>query len=69
MVLNSREKAIKDLLSRSASKLDEWMTRGLVGSLKIPMTWLNEAKVCNLITQKYWSLNSRLPPQGNIRTG
>lgn len=40
-----REKAIKDLLARSASKLDEWMTRGIVGSLKIPIPWVNEAKV------------------------
>ncbi|RDB27909.1 Nuclear pore complex protein Nup98-Nup96 [Hypsizygus marmoreus] len=39
-----REKAIKDLLARSAGKLDEWMTRGIVGSLKIPMAWVNEAK-------------------------
>ncbi|KAJ8472744.1 hypothetical protein ONZ45_g16544 [Pleurotus djamor] len=39
-----REKVIKDLLTRSASKLDEWMIRGIVGSLKIPMTWVNEAK-------------------------
>ncbi|KAF9460038.1 nuclear protein 96-domain-containing protein [Collybia nuda] len=39
-----REKAIKDLLARTASKLDEWMTRGVVGSLKIPMAWVNEAK-------------------------
>ncbi|KAK7681366.1 hypothetical protein QCA50_015457 [Cerrena zonata] len=39
-----RKRAIKDLLSRSASKLDDWMTRGLVGSLKIPLTWVNEAK-------------------------
>ncbi|KAF8635366.1 hypothetical protein AX15_000371 [Amanita polypyramis BW_CC] len=39
-----RERAIKDLLTRSASKIDEWMTRGLVGSLKIPLSWVNEAK-------------------------
>ncbi|EJF57390.1 hypothetical protein DICSQDRAFT_157411 [Dichomitus squalens LYAD-421 SS1] len=39
-----RVKAIKELLTRSASKLDDWVTRGLVGSLKIPMTWINEAK-------------------------
>jgi len=41
----SREKAIKDLLARSGSKLDDWMTRGLVGSLKLPMSWVDEAKV------------------------
>lgn len=40
-----REKAIKDLLARSGPNLDEWMTRGLVGSLKLPMTWVDEAKV------------------------
>ncbi|GLB42170.1 putative nuclear protein 96 [Lyophyllum shimeji] len=39
-----REKAVKDLLARSAPKLDEWMTRGIVGSLKIPMAWVEEAK-------------------------
>ena len=40
-----REKAVKDLLFRSAARLDEWMTRGIVGSLKIPIAWVNEAKV------------------------
>jgi hypothetical protein len=40
-----RERAIKDLLARSAPKIDEWVTRGLVGSLKIPLSWVNEAKV------------------------
>jgi hypothetical protein len=40
-----REKAIKDLLARCASELDEWMIRGIVGSLKIPMAWVHEAKV------------------------
>ncbi|KAF9446476.1 hypothetical protein P691DRAFT_733167 [Macrolepiota fuliginosa MF-IS2] len=39
-----REKAIKDLLARTAPDLDEWMTRGIVGSLKIPMAWVDEAK-------------------------
>ncbi|KAH7905575.1 nuclear protein 96-domain-containing protein [Hygrophoropsis aurantiaca] len=39
-----REKAIKDLLARSADKLDEWMTSGILGSLKIPLAWVNEAK-------------------------
>ncbi|KAL4262874.1 Nuclear pore complex protein NUP96 C-terminal domain-containing protein [Pleurotus pulmonarius] len=41
---HGREKVVKDLLARSASKLDEWMIRGIIGSLKIPMTWVNEAK-------------------------
>ncbi|PCH35193.1 hypothetical protein WOLCODRAFT_139791 [Wolfiporia cocos MD-104 SS10] len=39
-----RKKAIKDLLGRNATKLDDWNIRGLVGSLKIPMTWINEAQ-------------------------
>ncbi|KDR80187.1 hypothetical protein GALMADRAFT_61996 [Galerina marginata CBS 339.88] len=39
-----REKALKDLLGRSGSKLDDWITRGLVGSLKLPMTWVDEAR-------------------------
>ncbi|KAI0031350.1 nuclear protein 96-domain-containing protein [Vararia minispora EC-137] len=38
-----REKAVRDLLLRSAPKLDDWMTRGLAGSLKIPLAWINEA--------------------------
>ncbi|TFY68005.1 hypothetical protein EVJ58_g1277 [Rhodofomes roseus] len=39
-----RVKAIKELLGRSAALLDDWMTRGLVGSLKLPLAWINEAK-------------------------
>ncbi|KAA1472029.1 hypothetical protein DENSPDRAFT_800387 [Dentipellis sp. KUC8613] len=39
-----RERAIKELLARSASKLDDWMIRGIAGSLKIPLAWVNEAK-------------------------
>ncbi|KAJ7132067.1 nuclear protein 96-domain-containing protein [Mycena epipterygia] len=39
-----REKAIKDLLARYAARMDEWTTRGIVGSLRIPMTWVQEAK-------------------------
>ncbi|KAI0249206.1 nuclear protein 96-domain-containing protein [Lactifluus subvellereus] len=41
---SGREKAIRDLLLRSAPKLDDWMTRGMAGSLKIPLSWINEAK-------------------------
>ncbi|KAF9567185.1 hypothetical protein CPC08DRAFT_627248 [Agrocybe pediades] len=41
---SGREKAIKDLLARSGAKLDDWMTRGLVGSLKLPTPWVDEAK-------------------------
>ncbi|KAF8633142.1 hypothetical protein AX17_004643 [Amanita inopinata Kibby_2008] len=44
-----REKAIKDFLARSAAKIDEWMTRGLVGSLKIPLSWVNEAKALHAL--------------------
>ena len=40
-----RAKAVKELLTRCAAKLDDWVTRGLVGSLKLPMAWINEAKV------------------------
>ncbi|KAG6334962.1 hypothetical protein ID866_4118 [Astraeus odoratus] len=39
-----REKAIKDLLHRTADKLDDWMCSGILGSLKIPLAWVNEAK-------------------------
>lgn len=39
-----RKRAIKEMLSRNAPQLDDWMTRGLVGSLKIPVAWVNEAK-------------------------
>ncbi|KAF8893230.1 nuclear protein 96-domain-containing protein [Gymnopilus junonius] len=39
-----RAKALKELLARSAPNLDDWMTRGLVGSLKLPMYWVDEAK-------------------------
>ncbi|KAG6888282.1 hypothetical protein C0995_009396 [Termitomyces sp. Mi166 len=39
-----RKKAIKDLLARSVGRLDEWMSRGIEGSLKIPKTWILEAK-------------------------
>lgn len=46
-----REKALKDLLARSAPKMDDWMTRGLVGSLKIPITWVNEAKAMYALDQ------------------
>ncbi|KAJ7460571.1 nuclear protein 96-domain-containing protein [Mycena latifolia] len=39
-----REKAIKDSLARCAARLDDWTTRGLTGSLRIPMAWIQEAK-------------------------
>ncbi|KAI0676531.1 nuclear protein 96-domain-containing protein [Trametes maxima] len=44
-----RAKVIKELLTRSASKLDDWVTRGLVGSLKIPVAWINEAKAVHAL--------------------
>ncbi|EIW78425.1 hypothetical protein CONPUDRAFT_156410 [Coniophora puteana RWD-64-598 SS2] len=46
-----REKAIRDLLSRSADKLDDWTTQGLLGSLRIPKAWINEAKALYAIYQ------------------
>ncbi|KAL6300386.1 nuclear protein 96-domain-containing protein [Sparassis latifolia] len=39
-----RARAVKALLGRCARKLDDWTTRGLVGSLKLPMAWVHEAK-------------------------
>ncbi|KAF9234244.1 nuclear protein 96-domain-containing protein [Melanogaster broomeanus] len=46
-----REKAIRDLLHRSADKLDEWMCSGILGSLKIPLAWVNDAKAIYAIHQ------------------
>ncbi|KAK0458108.1 nuclear protein 96-domain-containing protein [Desarmillaria tabescens] len=46
-----REKAIKDLLARSAHLLDDWMIRGLVGSLKLPMAWVQEAQAIYALYQ------------------
>jgi nuclear pore complex protein Nup98-Nup96 len=40
----SRKAAIKNLLNRCAPELGDWSVRGLVGSLKIPLAWVNEAK-------------------------
>ncbi|KAJ6485939.1 nuclear protein 96-domain-containing protein [Mycena sanguinolenta] len=53
-----REKAIKDLLARCVTRLDEWSTRGLVGSMRIPMAWIQEAKAihalnCNEVFEAY----------------
>ena len=33
------------MLARNAPKIDEWMTAGLVGSLRLPTSWVDEAKV------------------------
>lgn len=41
----SREKAIRDMLVRNASKIDQYSIRGLAGSLRIPLPWINEAQV------------------------
>ena len=46
---NRREKAIKDLLARSGHKLDNWTALGLAGTLKLPMPWIDEAKVCSFL--------------------
>jgi len=46
-----REKAIRDILHRSADKLDEWMCSGILGSLKIPLAWVNDAKALYAISQ------------------
>lgn len=44
-MVQSRKVAIKNLLNRCAPELSDWTIRGLVGSLKIPLAWVNEAKV------------------------
>ena len=36
---------------RSADLLDEWNVAGLVGSLKIPFSWIDEAKVSHHSTR------------------
>jgi hypothetical protein len=64
-----REKAIKELLARSAPKLNDWMTHGLVGSLKLPMTWLDEAKVTYFMSFLLFILLLILFSVGDVRTG
>ena len=46
LIAQSRKAAVKNLLNRCAPELSDWTVRGLVGSLKIPLAWINEAKVC-----------------------
>ncbi|KAI0696840.1 nuclear protein 96-domain-containing protein [Cytidiella melzeri] len=46
---SGRRRAIQDMLSRNAPKIDDWMMRGLVGSLKIPVAWVNEAKAIHAL--------------------
>ena len=50
LTTQSRKVAIKNLLNRCAPELSDWTVRGLVGSLKIPLAWVNEAKVCPIQT-------------------
>lgn len=50
---NRREKAIKDLLARSGHKLDNWTALGLAGTLKLPMAWIDEAKVSYLLSTSF----------------
>ncbi|KAF9055178.1 hypothetical protein BDZ89DRAFT_1055784 [Hymenopellis radicata] len=45
-----RLKAVKDLLARSAPLFDDWIIRGLVGSLKLPMAWVNEAQAIHALS-------------------
>ncbi|KAJ7224496.1 nuclear protein 96-domain-containing protein [Mycena pura] len=45
-----RAKVIKELLARNAERLDEWMTRGIVGSLRVPMAWVQEAKALYVLS-------------------
>ncbi|KAJ7636026.1 nuclear protein 96-domain-containing protein [Mycena polygramma] len=44
-----REKAIKEFLARCAPRLDEWSTRGIIGSLRVPMAWIQEAKATSAL--------------------
>jgi len=46
-----RKAAIKNLLNRCAPELSDWTVRGLVGSLKIPLAWVNEAKAMHAFSQ------------------
>ncbi|KAH8101186.1 nuclear protein 96-domain-containing protein [Cristinia sonorae] len=46
-----RRKVIKELLARSASKIDDYMLKGLCGSLRIPESWVNEAKATYALDQ------------------
>jgi len=48
---SGRRAAIKSLLNRCAPELSDWAIRGLVGSLKIPVAWVNEAKAIYAFSQ------------------
>lgn len=58
-----REKAIKDLLARSAPLLDKRITGGLVERVDIPLSWVNEAKVRYSQFAQTCPLSSRSPSQ------
>ncbi|KAF8895957.1 nuclear protein 96-domain-containing protein [Mucidula mucida] len=45
-----RLKAVKDLMARSAPLFDDWVIRGLVDSLKLPMAWVNEAQAIHALS-------------------
>ncbi|KZT25680.1 hypothetical protein NEOLEDRAFT_1156120 [Neolentinus lepideus HHB14362 ss-1] len=50
-----REKAIKELLLRSAPLLNDWAAKALIGKLKVPLTWINEAKAIHALSiGKVW---------------
>jgi len=61
----SRKAAIKNLLNRCAPELSDWTVSGLVGSLKIPLAWVNEAKV--RLDQISHGLSADNAPSGNPR--
>jgi nuclear pore complex protein Nup98-Nup96 len=57
---NRHEKPIKGLLACSGHKLDNWTALGLAGTLKLPMPWIDEAKV-NIFRQLYIVLAFTIP--------
>ena len=64
-MVQSRKAAIKNLLNRCAPELSDWTVRGLVGSLKIPLAWVNEAKVYP--SQAIHGLSPDILPLGSSR--
>ncbi|THH28963.1 hypothetical protein EUX98_g5225 [Antrodiella citrinella] len=46
-----RKSAIKELLCRSAPTLDAYMLKGLCGSLRIPDSWVHEAKAVHALSR------------------
>ena len=55
-VNNRRKRAIKELLGRFAPRLTEYDIAGLQGSLRIPRSWIDEAKVSSFHRLIEWSL-------------